>query len=73
MTWLLGSDEDLHRVGSLVGAHALGAITMAQTLHFMDYARLFNDAKISCAPGVEWPSSPMACRSGSKTATGHEP
>jgi trans-aconitate methyltransferase len=51
LIWLLGSDADLPGVSSLVGAHALGAITIAQALHFMDYESLFHDAKVLLRPG----------------------
>jgi SAM-dependent methyltransferase len=49
--WLLGSDADLPSVRPLVGAHALGAITIAQALHFMDYETLFSDAKVLLRAG----------------------
>jgi trans-aconitate methyltransferase len=51
MVWLLGSDADLPCVRALVGAHALGAITIAQALHFMDYTTLFHDAKVLLRAG----------------------
>jgi trans-aconitate methyltransferase len=51
VVWLLGSDADLPSVRSLVGAHALGAITIAQALHFMDYTTLFHDAKVLLRAG----------------------
>jgi SAM-dependent methyltransferase len=51
VVWLLGSDADLPCVRSLVGAHALGAITVAQALHFMDYTTLFHDAKVLLRAG----------------------
>jgi trans-aconitate methyltransferase len=51
VVWLLGSDVDLPIVRSLVGTHALGAITIAQALHFMDYTTLFHDAKVLLRAG----------------------
>jgi trans-aconitate methyltransferase len=51
VVWILGFDADLPSVRSLVGAHALRAVTIAQALHFMDYAALFHDAKVLLRAG----------------------
>ncbi len=43
--WVLGTDTDLPTFRSLLGAQAFGAITIGQALHFMDYTKLFQEAK----------------------------
>ena len=55
VVWLLGSDADLPSVCSLIGAHGLRAITIAQALHFMDSRRCSTMPRASCGPGAEWP------------------
>ncbi|MFZ0664210.1 MAG: class I SAM-dependent methyltransferase [Acidimicrobiales bacterium] len=51
VVWLLGSDAELLSVQSLLGPHTLGAITIGQALHFMDYTTLFRDAKVLLRTG----------------------
>jgi trans-aconitate methyltransferase len=45
LVWVLGSDADLPTIGKLVGERALGAVTVGQALHFMDYEKLFRHAR----------------------------
>jgi ubiquinone/menaquinone biosynthesis C-methylase UbiE len=44
LVWVLGSDADLPTIGKLVGDQRVGAVTVGQALHFMDYEKLFRDA-----------------------------
>lgn len=39
--WVLGSDEDLGSVRSLIGDGVLGAVTIGNAIHWMDHERLF--------------------------------
>lgn len=41
MTWMLGADSDIPTLGILLGDGALGAVTIGQALHWMDYDSLF--------------------------------
>lgn len=41
IVWVLGSDQDLPALARLLGDGAVGAITVGQALHFMDYDQLF--------------------------------
>jgi ubiquinone/menaquinone biosynthesis C-methylase UbiE len=41
LVWVLGSDADLPTISKLFGGRALGAVTVGQALHFMDYEKLF--------------------------------
>ena len=50
-TWLLGVDSDLHALGRLLGERAIGALTVAVAIHFMDRDRLFRDARALLRPG----------------------
>jgi ubiquinone/menaquinone biosynthesis C-methylase UbiE len=45
LVWVLGSDADLPTIGKLVGDQAVGAVTVGQALHFMDYEKLFCHAR----------------------------
>ena len=45
LVWVLGSDADLPTIGKLIGAETVGAITVGQALHFMDYEKLFRRAR----------------------------
>jgi len=50
-TWLIGADTDLPAVGSLLGHGHIGALTVAQALHWMDYHALFRAAVPLLRPG----------------------
>ncbi len=43
--WMLGSDADVPTLGGLLGDRRAGALTIGQALHFMDYERLFRQAR----------------------------
>jgi SAM-dependent methyltransferase len=43
--WLLGADTDLGALAAALGPGGLGAVTVAQTLHWMDHERLFAAAR----------------------------
>jgi ubiquinone/menaquinone biosynthesis C-methylase UbiE len=45
LLWVLGSDADLPTIGKLFGGRALGAVTVGQALHFMDYEKMFRHAQ----------------------------
>jgi ubiquinone/menaquinone biosynthesis C-methylase UbiE len=45
LVWVLGSDADLPTTGKLVGDQRVGAVTVGQALHFMDYEKLFRTAR----------------------------
>jgi ubiquinone/menaquinone biosynthesis C-methylase UbiE len=45
VVWVLGSDNDILALGNLVAEGALGAVTVGQALHFMDYDTLFRRAR----------------------------
>ena len=51
ITWLLGSDRDLPALAGLLGEHTLAAITMANSVHLLDYQRLFGAARPLLRPG----------------------
>jgi ubiquinone/menaquinone biosynthesis C-methylase UbiE len=51
IVWCLGSDDDLVALTSLVGESTIGAITIAQALHFMNYEKLFVQARQLLRPG----------------------
>ena len=44
VTWLLGADTDLPAVDQLIGDSAIGAVTVGQALHWMQYEQLFRSA-----------------------------
>lgn len=41
VSWMLGQDSDMPAVGALLGAGSLGAVTIGQALHWMNYDILF--------------------------------
>ncbi|MFV2102346.1 class I SAM-dependent methyltransferase [Micromonospora sp. LOL_024] len=43
--WLLGSDRDLPALGRVLGTQAVGALTVAVAIHFMDRDALFAAAR----------------------------
>ena len=45
LVWVLGSDADLPAIGKLTGGRAIGAVTAGQALHFMDYKKVFRQAR----------------------------
>jgi SAM-dependent methyltransferase len=49
--WLLGSDADLGILHRLLGGQALGAVTIAQALHWMNHERLFSEIRPLTRPG----------------------
>ncbi|GIJ81361.1 Methyltransferase domain-containing protein [Micromonospora phaseoli] len=49
--WLLGSDRDLPVLGRVLGNRAVGALTVAVAIHFMDRATLFPAARPLLRPG----------------------
>lgn len=51
VVWCVGTDGDLPALVNLVGAGSVGAVTVAQALHFMDYERLFGQARRLLRPG----------------------
>jgi trans-aconitate methyltransferase len=51
VTWLLGADSDVGALAPALGAGRLGAVTVAQALHWMDHARLFAAVRPLLRPG----------------------
>ncbi|MGH3222867.1 MAG: class I SAM-dependent methyltransferase [Streptosporangiaceae bacterium] len=51
VVWVLGSDDDLPAVARLLGDGSVGAVTVGQALHFMDYENLFLRARRLLRPG----------------------
>ncbi|MEH1102596.1 class I SAM-dependent methyltransferase [Micromonospora sp. CPCC 205561] len=49
--WMLGADSDLPVLGRLLGGRALGALTVAVAIHFMDREALFRAARPLLRPG----------------------
>jgi SAM-dependent methyltransferase len=45
VVWVLGSDGDLPTLANLLGDGSVGAVTVGQALHFMDYENLFVRAR----------------------------
>src|SRR5262245_9487682 len=41
VSWMLGADTDLPAVDALLGGRTVGAVTVGQALHWMDYETLF--------------------------------
>jgi SAM-dependent methyltransferase len=52
VTWLLGADRDLPSLATLLGAGAIGALTVAVAIHWMDRDRLFREARPLLRPGA---------------------
>ncbi|MEU6643130.1 methyltransferase domain-containing protein [Saccharomonospora sp. NPDC046836] len=50
-TWLLGGDSDLPSLEGLLGPGTLGAVTIAQALHWMDHDALFGGLAPLLRPG----------------------
>jgi ubiquinone/menaquinone biosynthesis C-methylase UbiE len=44
VTWVLGADTDLPALGNLLADTSIGAVTIGQALHWMDYEELFRSA-----------------------------
>jgi trans-aconitate methyltransferase len=40
-TWMIGSDADIRALGAALGSQRVGAVTIAQALHWMNHERLF--------------------------------
>lgn len=51
VTWVVGADSDVPALGALLGAGALGAVTIGQALHWMDAPRLFAALRPLFRPG----------------------
>lgn len=51
VSWLLGSDADLGALTAALGPGRLGAVTVAQALHWMDHERLFTAVRPLVRPG----------------------
>jgi len=51
IAWMLGSDRDVPAVAALLGNRALAAVTLANSIHFMDHERLFRVARPLLRPG----------------------
>ncbi len=51
VSWLLGADSDVGALTPALGAGRLGAVTVAQALHWMDHARLFEAVRPLVRPG----------------------
>ncbi len=49
--WILGSDSDVPTLGGALVHHSVGAVTIAQALHWMDYNRLFSSVAALARPG----------------------
>jgi SAM-dependent methyltransferase len=45
LVWVLGSDADLPALGTFTGDRTVGAVTVGQALHFMDYEKVFRQAR----------------------------
>jgi trans-aconitate methyltransferase len=51
VTWILGADSDLDALTVALGSDRLGAVTVAQALHWMDHERLFAAVRRLVRPG----------------------
>jgi ubiquinone/menaquinone biosynthesis C-methylase UbiE len=51
VSWMLGSDRDLPRLGRGLGDGSLAAVTVGQALHWMDHRDLFARARSLLRPG----------------------
>lgn len=51
VSWVVGADSDVPALGALLGAGALGAVTIGQALHWMDAPRLFPALRPLFRPG----------------------
>jgi SAM-dependent methyltransferase len=51
VSWVVGADHDVPALGALLGAGALGAVTIGQALHWMDAGRLFPALRPLLRPG----------------------
>lgn len=51
VSWLLGADSDVGALTPVLGPRRLGAVTVAQALHWMDHSRLFAAARPLLRPG----------------------
>ena len=40
-TWMIGTDADIGALGTALGSRSVGAVTIAQALHWMNHERLF--------------------------------
>jgi len=49
--WLLGADTDIPALRSLLGDHSVGAVTIAQALHWMNHEDLFKAVVPLVRPG----------------------
>lgn len=45
VSWILGFDSDLPALADLIGRRAIGAITVATAIHWMDHVELFSAAR----------------------------
>jgi SAM-dependent methyltransferase len=50
-SWLIGADTDIPAVGALLGRRSLGAVTVAQALHWMNHEDLFRAVAPFVRPG----------------------
>jgi trans-aconitate methyltransferase len=50
-SWLLGADSDVGALTPALGSGRVAAVTVAQALHWMDYARLFAAVRPLLRPG----------------------
>jgi SAM-dependent methyltransferase len=50
-SWLIGADTDIAAVGALLGPRSLGAVTIAQALHWMNHDELFRALAPLVRPG----------------------
>jgi trans-aconitate methyltransferase len=51
VSWLLGADSDVGALTAALGPGRLGAVTVAQALHWMDHERLFAAVRPLLRPG----------------------
>jgi ubiquinone/menaquinone biosynthesis C-methylase UbiE len=51
VTWMLGADTDVPALGALLGQRRVGAVTIGQALHWMDYDQLFSALMPFLRPG----------------------
>ncbi len=49
--WMVGVDSDIETLGGMLGHHRVGAVTIAQALHWMDHDRLFSSIATLARPG----------------------
>jgi ubiquinone/menaquinone biosynthesis C-methylase UbiE len=49
--WVMGSDSDTATLGGALVHHSVGAVTIAQALHWMDYDQLFPSVAALVRPG----------------------